>query len=67
MEHLSDKELRILVDALALQAVGWNTEVQQKQRNDAWQTVANRVQFLRKENEIAFLEEKLAKLKQKNN
>ena len=63
---MTDEELRSLVDALALQAVGWSTETEQKLRNDAWQVVAKRVGFLRKESEIALLEARLAQLKEKN-
>ena len=53
---MTDEELRSLVDALALQAVGWSTEAEHKLRNEAWQVVAKRVGFLRKESEIALLE-----------
>ena len=63
---MTDEELRALVDALALQGVGWYTEAEQKLRNEAWQVVAKRVTFLRKENEIALLEARLAQLKEKN-
>ena len=61
---MTDEELRAIVDALALQAVGWSTEAEQKLRNEAWHIVAKRVTFLRKENEIATLEARLAKLKE---
>jgi hypothetical protein len=61
---MTDEELRSLVDALALQAVGWSTEAEHKLRNEAWQVVAKRVGFLRKESEIALLEERLAQLKE---
>jgi hypothetical protein len=61
---MNDEELRKLVDALALQAVGWFTEAEQKQYLDARQTIAKRVGFLRKESEIALLEARLAQLKE---
>ena len=63
---MTDAELHVLVDALALQAVGWNTEAEQKLRNEAWQVVAKRVGFLRKESEIALLEARLAQLKEES-
>ena len=61
---MTDEELRKLVDALALQAVGWNTEAEHKLRNEAWQVVAKRVGVLRKEREIALLEARIAELKE---
>jgi polyhydroxyalkanoate synthesis regulator phasin len=61
---MTDEELRALVDALALQAIGWSTEAEQKLRNNAWQIVAKRAMFLRKESEIATLEARLAQLKE---
>ena len=63
---MNDEELRKLVDALALQAVGWFTEAQQKQQIDARQTIAKRVTFLRDQYEISLLEERLEQLKEKN-
>lgn len=61
---MTDEELKKLVDALALQAVGWFTEAEQKQQLEARQTIAKRVGFLRKEREIALLEARIAELKE---
>ena len=60
---MTDEELRKLVDALAMQSIGWRTEDERALRDEAWHVVAKRVSFLRKQNEIAMLEKRLAQLK----